>query len=81
MDRSVFSCLYLVFHTVKHIPCHAVRFPRPASNYPDNAVINIDKSVWLPLVIKFSYSPKDSWDLNKEITQTRKILNDYSPML
>lgn len=44
-------------------------------------LINLDKYVWLSIVIKFSYSSKVSQDLNKEITQTRKTDSELlSPM-
>lgn len=42
-------------------------------------LINLDKYVWLSIVIKFSYSSKVSQDLNKEITQTRKTDSEFYP--
>jgi len=44
----------------------------PVSNCAGNTATNLDEYIRLPIVIKFSYSPKVSWDLNKETTQTRK---------
>lgn len=83
--QNVFPCPNLVLHDIRQLIASLVTQGVSQCLYQTvqaMMLINLDKYVWLSIVIKFSSSPKVSHDLNKEITQTRKTDSKLlSPML